>query len=171
MMRGPRDLLFFTSVVLTDRSKHQSNSFWSHRMFEISSHNLRSFWPVHLILMLEDRILSACFYFFTLSVLSVSCSWVVSFGPLSYSFGCLVLGIRVGTIPRVSADPALSLDFAVWFMRVKRIGWHHSRTWFFLLLFRRAPGSNIMTCIRKIEKLGYHPMNKRPHFSFFFSLL
>ncbi len=42
IMRGSRGLLFFQLVVLLHRSKRHSNSFWAHRMFEISSHKMTS---------------------------------------------------------------------------------------------------------------------------------
>ncbi len=42
IMRGPRELLFFQLVVLLHGSKRHSNSFWAHRMFEISSHKVSS---------------------------------------------------------------------------------------------------------------------------------
>ncbi len=42
IMRGPRELLFFQLVVLLHRSKRHSNSFWTHRMFEVSSHKVTS---------------------------------------------------------------------------------------------------------------------------------
>ncbi len=41
-MRGPRELLFFQLVVLLHRIQCHSNSFWAHRMFEISSHKVSS---------------------------------------------------------------------------------------------------------------------------------
>ncbi len=42
IMRGPRELLFYQLVVLLHRSKRHSNSFWAHRMYEISSHKVSS---------------------------------------------------------------------------------------------------------------------------------
>ncbi len=41
-MQGPRQLLFFHLLVLLHRSNRYSNSCWSHRMFEISSHKVSS---------------------------------------------------------------------------------------------------------------------------------
>ncbi len=46
-MRGPRELLFFQLVVLLRRSKRHSNSFWAHRMFEISSHKVSSILSIY----------------------------------------------------------------------------------------------------------------------------
>ncbi len=40
IMRGLRELLFLQLVVLFQRRKRHSNSFWAHRMFEISSHKV-----------------------------------------------------------------------------------------------------------------------------------
>ncbi len=42
IMRGPRELLFLQLVVLLHRNKRSSNSFWAHRMFEISAHKVSS---------------------------------------------------------------------------------------------------------------------------------
>ncbi len=42
MMPGPSELSFFQLVVLLHRSQRHSNSFWAHRMFEISSHKVNS---------------------------------------------------------------------------------------------------------------------------------
>ncbi len=41
-MRGRAELLFFQLVVLLHRSKRHINSFWAHRMFEISFHKVSS---------------------------------------------------------------------------------------------------------------------------------
>ncbi len=42
IMQGFRELLFFQLVVLLRRSNRCNNSFWAHRMFEISSHKVTS---------------------------------------------------------------------------------------------------------------------------------
>ncbi len=41
-MRGRWELVFFQFLVLLHRSKRHINSFWAHRMFEISSHKVSS---------------------------------------------------------------------------------------------------------------------------------
>ncbi len=85
-MRGPRELLFFQLVVLLLRSKRYSNSFWAHRMFEISSHKVSS------ILTSQAKI-------WTIVLTKVRGQFSTTRRPRKLVFGCVVVLFGYNTTP------------------------------------------------------------------------